>query len=91
MEDEEISVGEWLVTMIILAIPIVGLLYFLIGMFAARKASKRNYFRASFLLSFIFMAILLVGLFLFSKNTGQSFSELIASQEQGSKIEWKGL
>jgi len=91
MEDEEISVGEWCITIIILAIPLVNILYLIIGMFTARKASKRNYLRASLLLPFIAAIVFLVGLFIFSTITGKGFSELMPNQEQGSKIEWKGL
>lgn len=61
--DEEVSVGEWIVTMIILAIPIVNLvMLFVWGFGSDAKPSKKNYAKAIL----IVMAVMFVlGIFIF--------------------------
>ena len=55
--EEEVSVGEWIVTFIIFSIPIIGFIMLFIWAFGDNtKPSKRNWARA--------MLISIVGLFL---------------------------
>jgi len=55
--EEEVSVGEWIVTFIIFSIPIIGFIMLFVWAFGDNtKPSKRNWARA--------MLISIVGLFL---------------------------
>jgi len=54
MSSETVSLGDWIVTMILSSIPIVGLIMILVWAFGGgTKPSKKNYARA-----FIIMAII---------------------------------
>lgn len=57
IRDDEVSVGEWIITMIILAIPIVNLvMLFVWGFGGNAKPSKKNYAVATL----IVMAVMIV-------------------------------
>lgn len=57
LRDDEVSVGEWIVTMILLAIPIVNIVMLCIWAFGGNaKPSKKNYALATL----IVMAIMIV-------------------------------
>ena len=66
--DDEVSVGEWIITAIILAIPIVNIvMLFVWGFGGNAKPSKKNYAIATLILMaamiviFIFILIILGG------------------------------
>lgn len=61
---EPVSIGDWIITLIVLAIPLVGLIMlFVWGFSAGTPASKQNYCRA--VLVFAVIAIVLGILFMF--------------------------
>lgn len=60
--EEPVSVGDWLLTMIIMAIPIIGFVMLFVWAFGGGKPSKANWAKATL----IFMAamfVLLVGFY----------------------------
>lgn len=62
-ESAPVSLGDWILTLIVLAIPIVGLvMMFVWGFSSGTHPSKRNYCRA--LLIFLLIAIILWILFM---------------------------
>jgi len=61
VRDDEVSVGEWIVTMIILAIPIVNLvMLFVWGFGGNAKPSKKNYAVATLI---VMAAMIVVAIF----------------------------
>lgn len=59
--EEPVSIGEWLVSMLICFIPVVGFVMMLVWAFSGdTKKSKSNYFKASLIMSGIMLAIYLV-------------------------------
>ncbi len=62
--ERPVSVGNWLVTLIVLAIPLVGLIMALVWAFSDNTPpSKRNYCKAALIL--ILIAIVLFGALVF--------------------------
>ena len=60
--EEEVSVGEWLITFIIFSIPIIGFIMLFVWAFGDNtKISKRNWARAMLIviITFFLLAILL--------------------------------
>lgn len=63
-DDRPVSLGDWIITLIVLAIPLVGIIMlFVWGFSAGTPASKQNYCRA--VLVFAVIAIVLGILFMF--------------------------
>ncbi len=58
--NSEMSVKDWLLTYLICMIPCVGFVFMIMWAVKDEKISRRNYFRASFLLSAIILAIYIV-------------------------------
>ena len=64
--EEPMSVGEWLVTMLLMCIPCVNIVLALIWAFgSSEKKSKSNYFKAYLILILIVIAIYIVILIIF--------------------------
>ena len=62
--EKPVSVGDWILTLIIFCIPIVGFIMMLVWAFGGTSSvSKRNYCRAC--LFFVILAVVLSLLFLF--------------------------
>jgi len=62
-QSDTVSVGEWIVTTLILCIPLVGIIMMFVWAFGGgAKPSKRNYFRAEliFLLICVVLSIIIV-------------------------------
>lgn len=63
--EKPVSVGDWILTLIILAIPVVGFIMMVVWAFGGTPSvSKRNYCRACFV--FVLISIVLGMLFLFA-------------------------
>ncbi len=63
--DEIVSIKEWLITILIMSIPIVNIVMMFVWAFGGTaKESKANYFKASLIMAVIgiFIAILFYGL-----------------------------
>ena len=45
--DETVSIGEWLITLLILAIPLVGIIMMFVWAFGSSKKSKSNFCKAT--------------------------------------------
>ena len=74
--EEPISMGEWLVTMLLMLIPCVNIVLMFVWAFSSReKRSKSNYFKATL----IFAAIILVIYIIFIAIFGVAISSTIAN------------
>lgn len=63
---EPVSIGEWILTWIILAIPLVGLIMlFVWGFSSSTKPSKKNFCIASLIIAAIFIVLYAVLIFTF--------------------------
>lgn len=58
---ETVSIGEWLIAIIVLMIPFVNIIMFIYWAIAAKNPSKKNFFRAWLAL----IGIVIVAIFLF--------------------------
>ncbi|MGH8146024.1 MAG: hypothetical protein ACREPY_06785 [Rhodanobacteraceae bacterium] len=77
-EGSPVSLGDWIITLIVLAIPIVGIVMMFVWAFSSgTHPSKQNYCRATLVLALI--ALVLV--FLFAIMGG--FAVLFAMQHAG--------
>jgi hypothetical protein len=68
-----ISLGEWIITLIVLAIPLVGLIMMLVWAFSSgTNPNKQNFCRASLLFAVIAIVLfmLLGGMAVFSAMSG---------------------
>ena len=67
IRQDEVSVGEWIITSIIIAIPLVGFIMLFVWAFGGGdvKPSKRNYAKAMLLLIAICIGIGIVLLIIF--------------------------
>ena len=74
--EEPISMGEWLVTMLLMLIPCVNIVLMFVWAFSSKeKKSKSNYFKATL----IFAAIILVIYIIFIAIFGVAISSAIAN------------
>ena len=58
-----ISVGKWMLMMLVTAIPIVGLIMILVWAFTGENESRKNYFKG-ILMWFVILVVLMVGIIL---------------------------
>lgn len=68
-----ISLGEWIITLIVLAIPLVGLIMMLVWAFSSgTNPNKQNFCRASLLFAVIAIVLFMLfgGLAVFSAMSG---------------------
>ena len=73
--EEPVSMGEWLITMLILMIPCVNLVMMFVWAFSSKeKKSKSNYFKASL----IFAAVILVLYIIIIAIFGAAFASAIS-------------
>jgi uncharacterized BrkB/YihY/UPF0761 family membrane protein len=56
-----ISVGSWMLMMLVTAIPIVGLIMILVWAFTGENESRKNYYKA-ILMWFLILVALIVGI-----------------------------
>ena len=74
--EEPISMGEWLVTMLLMLIPCVNIVLMFVWAFSSKeKKSKSNYFKAAL----IFAAIVLVLYIILIANFGVAITSMISS------------
>ena len=74
--EEPISMGEWLVTMLLMLIPCVNIVLMFVWAFSSKeKKSKSNYFKAAL----IFAAIVLVLYIILSAIFGVAITSMISS------------
>lgn len=74
-ESEPVSLGDWIVTMIIGAIPLVGIIVYIVWAFSNTiSISKRNYCRASLIFTVIaiVLSVLFIVIFGLSFMTGMN-------------------
>ena len=65
-DQKPMSVGDWLITVIILALPLIGLIMlFVWGFGSSGNINRRNYCRATLVFALIIVALSLVFLFVF--------------------------
>ncbi len=64
---QPVSIGEWVVALVVLMIPLVNIIMFIYWAIAAKNPSKRNFFRANLLIFGIFLALSLL-IILFAGN-----------------------
>ena len=63
---EPVSIGEWIITWIVLSIPIVGLIMmFVWGFSSGTKPSKKNFCLAALIIAAIFIVLYIVLFFMF--------------------------
>lgn len=73
--EKPVSVGDWMISFLIMGIPFVGIIFIFIWAFGGNApASKQNYFRAV-LLFMLIMGVLGFGIFMLAMMLG-----LVASQ-----------
>ena len=69
-ESSPLSMGDWIITLIVLAIPIVGIvMLFVWGFSDSTNPSKQNYCRAALVIAAVFLVLWLV----FAFTIGASF------------------
>ena len=74
--EEPISMGEWLVTMLLMLIPCVNIVLMFVWAFSSKeKKSKSNYFKAAL----IFAAIVLVLYIILIAIFGEAITSMISS------------
>ncbi|MEI8200866.1 MAG: hypothetical protein WCG21_12455 [Eubacteriales bacterium] len=67
VSSETVSLGDWIVTMILSAIPIVGLIMILVWAFGGgAKPSKKNYARALIIMAIIGIVLGIISSILFA-------------------------
>jgi hypothetical protein len=59
----DISVGSWMLMMLVTAIPVVGLIMILVWPFTGENESRKNYYRA-ILMWVLILVVVMVGLVL---------------------------
>lgn len=64
-DQKPMSVGEWLVTIIVLALPLIGLIMLFVWGFGSGNVNRRNYCRATLVFALIIFGLTLVFLFVF--------------------------
>lgn len=64
-DQKPLSVGEWLITLIVLALPLVGLIMLFVWGFGSGNVNRRNYCRATLVFALIIVVLSLVFLFVF--------------------------
>lgn len=77
--EEAISVKEWVVTLLIMMIPVVNIVMLFVWAFSGKeKKSKSNYFKSALIMSgiaFAFVIVLLVITFVFASTTYNQISQ----------------
>ena len=67
MSSETVSLGDWIVTMILSSIPIVGLIMILVWAFGgSAKPSKKNFARALIIMTLIGIVLSIISSILFA-------------------------
>jgi hypothetical protein len=57
-DEKPMSVGEWLITIIVLAIPVINIIFYLYWAFTSSgNLNRRNYCRAALIIVVIFLGI----------------------------------
>ncbi len=69
-----VKVGEWIGTMILLSIPIVGFILLIVWAFGNKKPSKANWAKAKLLLALIISGIIIITFLLMFIITGASLN-----------------
>ena len=62
---KKVSVGGWMGTVLLSAIPVVNVILWLIWAFSAKRASRRTYAAAMLLLTLIFLLLAAAGIYFF--------------------------
>ena len=57
IQNDPLSVGEWMLTILVLAIPIVNLVMLFVWAFGSGNISRKNYCKASLIFAAIFIVI----------------------------------
>ena len=79
VSNETVSLGDWIVTMILSGIPIVGLIMILVWAFGGgAKPSKKNYARALIIMALIGIVLGIISSILFAGAIA-AFSQNISS------------
>ena len=65
---KRVSVGGWMGTLLLSAIPVVNLILWIIWAFAAKKPSRKTFAIACLVLTLIFAAIVAAGVSLYGKE-----------------------
>jgi len=79
VSSETVSLGDWIVTMILSGIPIVGLIMILVWAFGGgAKPSKKNYARALIIMALIGIVLGIISSILFAGAIA-AFSQNISS------------
>ena len=75
--DQTVSLGDWILTMILSGIPIVGIIMVFVWAFGGgAKASKQNYARAVLILALIGTVLTIIGSILFGAIFAAAFSSM---------------
>ncbi len=74
--NEDVGVFDWIITLIILAIPCLNFIMVFIWAFASSKASKRNFMRAKLIMMIIWIAIVIMLIFCFSGQLSEILYEI---------------
>jgi hypothetical protein len=82
--EEPMSIGSWLVTMLILCIPCVSIVMVFVWAFGSESKTKGNYFKAVLIMALIMIIIEIVLLIVF----WASFAGLAASM---GNVNWNAL
>ena len=91
VREENMSVKEWLVTLLLMSIPVVNLVLMVIWAIGTNeKESKKNYFRAYWIYTgivtaimfVIFMAMTMLGISLSSRDTESSHTQRVTTEAQ---------
>ena len=74
--DQTVGVGEWMLAMLLMVIPIVNIIALFAFAFGSSKASKRNYFKACLIWMLIAIVLTIVIVIIVAVTGASLFSDL---------------
>lgn len=74
--DQPLSVGGWIATMIVLMIPVVNFIMLLVWAFGSGNKSRKNYCLASLIIAVVMIALIMVFYIAFGLNAASAFNTM---------------
>ena len=74
--DQPLSVGGWIATMIVLMIPVVNFIMLLVWAFGSGNKSRKNYCLASLIIAVVMIAIIMVFYIAFGLSAASAFNTM---------------
>ena len=74
--DQPLSVGGWIATMIVLMIPVVNFIMLLVWAFGSGNKSRKNYCLASLIIAVVMIALIMVFYIAFGLSAASAFNTM---------------